>query len=72
MPRIMKLDLQELYKRSDPNFWNPRWHEEAYEVIMGGKSPFPIRQVGEFLREGTEGLTYGSTATGEGREILGD
>ncbi|MEN2993640.1 MAG: hypothetical protein ABDH91_08840 [Bacteroidia bacterium] len=68
--RAVRLGMEEISGRADPNFWNPRWYDEAYEVLQGGCTPFPIHTLGEFLQEGTEGLTYGSTATGEERLIL--
>jgi hypothetical protein len=67
--QMVRLSIHHCVERGDPTFWEPRWHEEAYQYLSPGKSRFPVHPLGEFLKEGTEGLTYGSTATGEDREI---
>lgn len=68
--RAVRLGMEEIGKRADPTFWNPRWYDEAYMVLQESRTPFPIYTLENFLQEDTEGLTYGSTATGEERLIL--
>jgi len=67
---MARLDMNALCQRAEPNFWSPRWYDEAYALLTQPNPPFPVHRLGEFLLEGVEGLTYGSTATGEERQIL--
>ena len=58
-PMMVMVKQSQLVERMDPGFWDPRWHREIFSILQ--QCSYPVKELGEFILPGTEGITYGST-----------